>query len=242
MYNQNMDFSRNISRTNSDKVYFGLRNSIITLGFKPGEEINIKTISENLGISRSPVRDALLKLDKEGLVDILPQKGTFVSRIDLSRVHEELFLRECLEEKTLQLFIANHNDSDISLLKQSIQLQKESLQNKDAVSFLTHDDTFHGIFFKGAEKNMCWDIIQSMSGHYRRIRLVTLWDAALVSDVIVQHTSLVDHICSGNVKEAMKICVKHLSKLLKEEHDLLKQYPDYFVVPATRDAFTGNLI
>jgi GntR family transcriptional regulator, rspAB operon transcriptional repressor len=234
------DFTRKTSWTSSDKVYYGLRNSIINLELKPGDEINIKNIAENLGVSRSPVREAVLKLEKEGLADVMPQKGTCVSRIDLLRVHEELFLRKSLEEKALEIFIQKYTDKDISRLKESIKLQKESLKKGDFISFLNHDDAMHGIFFEGADKNICWDIVQSMSGHYRRIRLMTLWNAKLVSNVILQHAELIEHVCNKNVKEALRVCNQHLEKLLTEERDLLESYRDYFTSPEARNLFVGN--
>jgi DNA-binding GntR family transcriptional regulator len=87
------------SHTIGDGVYFTLRKNIVNLNLKPGEPLNVKSISEKLGVSRTPVRDAFIKLEKEGLVDVFPQKGTSVSRIDLRRVDEEKFIRESLEEK-----------------------------------------------------------------------------------------------------------------------------------------------
>jgi len=190
MYNQNSGFKRIVSQTISDKVYDGLRNAIITLDLKPGDEINVKSISENLGVSRSPVRDALLRLEKEGLVDIVPQKGTCVSRIDLSRANEERFLRACLEDEVIRLFIKRHGENDISRLRQSLDLQQDSLEKKDYISFLSQDDLFHETFFQATEKTMCWHIIQSMSGHYRRVRLISLWNAKIISNVISQHAEL----------------------------------------------------
>jgi GntR family transcriptional regulator, rspAB operon transcriptional repressor len=227
----------NAKRTISDRVYEGLRASIMSLKMKPGDEINIKTISENLGVSRSPVRDAMLKLEKEGLVDLMPQKGTFVSRIDLARMHEERFLRESLEEKTIELFIDRHSPSDMARLKEILNLQKESLRIKNFTEFLDQDDEFHRIFYHAADKKMCWEIVQSMSGHYRRVRLLVLRITEVPENNYAQHERIFASIAKGDKDEARTLIQNHLSRLLIEEKELLKEFPDYFKTQETNDFF-----
>lgn len=211
-----------------DSVYYTLRKNIMALNLKPGEALSIKDISDKWNVSRSPVRDALIKLEKEGLVDIIPQKGTIVSKIDLKRVEEERFLRESLEENAIRLFIKSYKESDISILRHCIEMQQQSLKDNDYISFLTYDDNFHHVFFKAIAKDMCWEIIQSMSGHYKRIRLMSLWDYKILSNVVVQHEEILDRICSNNLTGATEILIKHLSKISTEEMELIKKYPDYF--------------
>lgn len=222
----------------ANKVYTGLRNSIIMLKMKPGEEININLITESLGVSRSPVRDALLELEKEGLVDILPQSGTRVSRINLERMYEEKFLRESLEEKTLEVFMTLYTDSDIHKLSLSLAAQKKNLEEKKFPSFLGHDDEFHRIFFEVANKTMCWDLIQRMSGHYRRVRLLNLHNMEIPSGILLQHTCLVDNIREGKPELAMETMKDHLSKIIFEERDLLREYPAYFTRRKNEDPFS----
>lgn len=221
----------------ANKVYTGLRNSIIMLKMKPGEEINIKVITESLGVSRSPVRDALLELEKEGLVDILPQSGTRVSKINLARMHEEKFLRESLEEKTLEVFMKLHTDGDIHKLSASLAAQKRCLEEKKLPSFLAHDDEFHRIFFEAADKTMCWELIQRMSGHYRRVRLLNLRNMEIPTDILLQHTELINHIRASKPEQAMKTMKDHLSKIIFEEKDLLREYPTYFTAGKNIDPF-----
>jgi GntR family transcriptional regulator, rspAB operon transcriptional repressor len=214
--------------TIADRVYEGLREAIMDLTLKPGEEINIKSISENLGVSRSPVRDALMKLEKEGLADLMPQKGTFVSRINLDRMHEEHFLRTCLEEKTLELFMDRRSEKDLCLLDESLEAQKQFLESGDYPKFLESDDSFHRIFFEAAEKPLCWRVMHSMSGHYRRVRLLVLRKNAEPESIWGQHARLVACIRNGDRDGAASIMKSHLSKLNSEEKELLVEFPDYF--------------
>lgn len=228
MYSDGITLSKHSSYNIGDSVYYSLRKNIIALNFKPGEVLSIKDISETLNVSRSPVRDALIKLGKEGLVDIIPQKGTSVSRIDLKRVAEEKFLRESLEENALRLFIKGHTENDLARLRNSIEMQRQSLKTKDYISFLEYDDNFHSIFFQSIDKSMCWEIIQSMSGHYRRMRLMSLWDDQIVSNVVSQHHDIIENICHKNFEVAVEIAKKHFTKITTEELELLEKYPDFF--------------
>jgi DNA-binding GntR family transcriptional regulator len=219
--------------TISDRVYQGLRAAIMRLDLKPGDEINIKTISENLGVSRSPVRDALLKLEKEGLADLMPQKGTFVSRIDLARMREERFLRESLEEKTLELFVDRCTDTDVCRIRDILDAQKRSLDSGSYEDFLDRDDEYHRVFFEGADKRMCWDIIQSMSGHYRRVRLLVLRRDGMSAHNYAEHASIYDLVRARDKAGAVAVLRGHLGRLDIEEGALVAEFPDYFTVKKT---------
>jgi DNA-binding GntR family transcriptional regulator len=222
-----------------DKVYKGLRNSIITLKMKPGEEIRINLIAETLGVSRSPVRDALLELEKEGLVTILPQIGTRVSKIDMERMHEERFLRECLEEKTLEIFMDCHVGSDLRRLSAVLAEQRESLERGDLAGFLDLDDDFHFVFFESAGKKMCWETIRNMSGHYRRVRLLNLREAEAAESVLAQHRELYALIAARDAPGALRLMKEHLTKIIVEEKDLLREFPEYFKADAAGDFFAA---
>lgn len=216
------------SFTIGDVVYYSLLKNIFNLNLKPGEPLNVKSISEQLDVSRTPVRDALIKLAKEGLVDVFPQKGTSVSRIDIHRVEEELFLRQSLEVRAVTLFMKEHESSHIDALTKYISMQKECLTNNDYITCLHYDDAFHHVFFAAINKNLCWDTIQSMSGHYRRVRLMSIWDHDVFSGIIEQHQEMLKNIISGNVSAVQELYLEHSSALITQIDRLLEKYPDYF--------------
>lgn len=214
--------------TMGDSVYYSLQKNIMDLNLKPGESINVKEISEQLEVSRSPVRDALIKLEKEGLVTAIPKKGTVVSKIDLKRVKEERFLRQCLEEKVMLLFAERCSEHDIIELKNRIKMQQESIDKKDISSLFEHDNQFHEIFFRVANKMLCWETIKNMSGHYGRVRFMTLWNAKTVHYVIEQHELFLKFIMDKNIEELKKLTEIHLTQQNKEEIVLIEQYPEFF--------------
>ncbi|WOC31610.1 MULTISPECIES: GntR family transcriptional regulator [Caproicibacterium] len=211
-----------------DRIYADLREAIMLLQLHPGEELNIKSLSEKLGVSRSPVRDAVMRLAKEGLADVLPQKGTRVSRIDPHRVEEERFLRESLEIRLLSLFMQQHTSQDVSDLEQLVETQNRCLRETRMSDFLDYDEAFHSVFFRAADKALCWDLIEQMSGHYRRARLMTLWDAKIVSGAIGEHEEMLRCIRQGQTDRLTEIEENHCRKINIQELDLFQQYPDFF--------------
>lgn len=211
-----------------DNVYYTLLKNIVNLNLKPGEPLNVKNISEHLNVSRTPVRDALIKLAKEGLVDVFPQKGTSVSKIDLRRVQEEQFLRQSLEVRAVTIFMQEHQPSHLNSLSEYIQKQAEALDTKDYLSCLQYDDEFHHVFFDAIDKNMCWETIQSLSGHYRRVRLMSIWDHGVFAGVIQEHKHMLENITAGNIDTVRQLFLEHSSKLVKEVEALSEKYPEYF--------------
>lgn len=211
-----------------DNVYYSLLKNIVNLNLKPGEPLNVKSISDQLNVSRTPVRDALIKLAKEGLVDVFPQKGTSVSKIDMRRVQEEQFLRQSLEVRAVTIFMQDHQQSHVNKLAEFIHKQAQALETQDYLSCLQYDDEFHHVFFDAIDKNMCWDTIQSLSGHYRRVRLMSIWDHGVFAGVIEQHKQMLENITAGNIDTVRQLFLEHSSKLVKEIEALSEKYPEYF--------------
>ena len=132
-------------------VYNQLREQIETLVLKPGTELNLTELSESLGVSRSPLRDALLRLERDSLVDIFPQKGTRVSYLDISDIRQERFMRMNLELGALKSFMdLELNDlakeAYVTRLKSLLLKQKAALISGSYIDFLKADDEMHATF------------------------------------------------------------------------------------------------
>lgn len=224
----NSNISNNRTGNVSNTIYSILYKNIVNLNLVPGTLMSEKEIAEKMNVSRTPVREAFIKLSKEALVSIYPQKGTFVSKIDLSRVQEERFLRESLEFQVLEDFIANHSEENIDSLLKCLEYQKQSLESDDVVKFIEYDDQFHSIFFLATNKARCYGVIKSFSGHYRRIRYLSLSISGVSDENLIQHLDLVGAIRRGALDEARNILKKHLRKLIIEEDNICLKYPEYF--------------
>lgn len=211
------------------EVYPVLRRAIVELYLQPGAIMSIKDICEHFQIGRSPVRDALMKLDQEGLVTLLPQRGTMISQIDLARVEQERFLRLSVEEEVMKLFMACHTPSDIMLFQEGLWQQQALCDQKDpdVRRFLWLDDEFHQVFYAVTDKLFCLQAIQSVGGHYRRMRLLTCSPASM-QEIIRQHSALITALQARDTELMCNIFHYHLRKLDREEKLLMRKYPYLF--------------
>ena len=215
---------------NGSEAYQILRRAILDLYLCPGAILSIKDICDYFGIGRSPVRDALLRLDQEGLVNLLPQRGTMISQINLSRVEQERFLRISVEEEVMKIFMARHTPSDVMFLSESLRNQQKLCdgQEVDIRQFLRLDDEFHNIFYTVADKLFCMQTVQNASGHYRRVRLLTLNRRRNIQETINQHDTLVTAFRARDTALMRNTFHMHLSKLDHENQDLMKAHPNLF--------------
>ncbi|MEG2394103.1 MAG: GntR family transcriptional regulator, partial [Ruthenibacterium sp.] len=216
--------------TGDGDAYSTLRRAIVELYLQPGIILSIKDICEHFEMGRSPVRDALIRLDQEGLVTLLPQRGTMISKIDLSRVEQERFLRLSVEEEVMKLFMACHTPSDIVPLHEALRRQRVLCEQKtpDMREFLTLDDAFHAIFYATTGKLLCLRTVQNASGHYRRLRLLTCGSANGLEEIVEQHGALITSFQTRDTDLMRRLFHVHLSKLDREERTLLKHYRGLF--------------
>lgn len=209
-------------------VYCLLRRNIVELRLKPGAILSIKELCGHFHMSRSPVRDALIRLSQEGLVMLLPQRGTMISRIDFRRVEEERFLRVSVERQIMIRFLRQHTSLDITRLEESIARQNESVAGDDLRGFMDLDDDFHDIFYEAVDKSFCASTIRHVSGHYRRVRLLSCLDPSISREILSQHHEMMAAIRAGDDERVLTLFERHLGKLDEEEPVFLRKYPDLF--------------
>ncbi len=209
-------------------VYETIKKNIVNLNIEPGDRISEKDISDTLNVSRTPVREAFIKLSNEGLLYVLPQRGTYISHIDLDVVEEARFIREGLEIAVIKLATKKFPQEYLEELERNLELQKNYIKEKAFVKFLEIDEEFHKTIFKGCNKERTWNIIQQLNTQYKRIRLLSFIADIQWTKVIEQHQQLIRAIKEGDEEEAQKVLSNHLNKLLVEQHDIKKKYPQYF--------------
>ncbi len=215
-------------RTSSEAIYDELKDDIIFLRLKPGEEISQAEVSEKFDVSRSPVRDALMRLRSEGLVVMRPQRGCWVSRIDLSRVDDECFFRLALEKSVIARYREFMKASDLTRLEYFIALQKEAASAVDPVAFYNADDDMHSIFFEATGLMRIWQLIQRETGNHRRMRILSMGSKDVLEKNIAQHEELIQALRLKDFQLAVTLETEHLSKLKYETDSLIESHPEYF--------------
>jgi DNA-binding GntR family transcriptional regulator len=224
-------------QTVQDSVYTALRRSIMNLNLAPGTAISENEISLRYEVSRTPVREAFIHLSKEGLVQVIPQRETLVSRIDFRRVKQEWFLRENLEAAALGPFINHSTPAHFLELERLIEQQNTAQERKEYSEFVNFDDCFHRTFFEVAGQMLAWQVLDSMGGHYHRVRILSTWLKGIAPDIIIQHKNLLEALKQKNLEGARAALAVHLHKLPAEELLLREKFPDYFVSCTEKDIF-----
>lgn len=210
------------------KLYQILKEDIIQLHLKPGLSISEKGISEKFNISRTPVREAFLLLSQEGLLDIYPQKGTFVSLIDLGEVEEARFLREHIERAVVRLACKQFPEEKFIALEMNLKMQKISIEKSDYTKAFKLDEQFHKTIFEGCNKERTWNTICQVEMDFQRIRMLTLSSNLKVDDVYFQHKTIMEAIKNKKPEDADEIMKNHLNMVNYNLKDVKKRYPQYF--------------
>lgn len=209
-------------------VYEELKRNIMSMKLEPGQTMSTQEIATKLNVSRTPVREAFLRLQSEGLVEMIPQRETMVSKISLKRVEQEKFIRECLEMGVIRKFMDKSGCEVEENMAELIQLQKKCGEEKDFVGFLEADDQFHKVLFDVTGQEMAWETIASRNGHYNRLRILYVQRDTEMQESIEQHHKIATLLESGSREEAARALSSHVRRLDIDEAGLIAQYPDYF--------------
>lgn len=212
----------------SKKLYQILKEEIIELNLEPGLSISEKGISEKFDVSRTPVREAFLLLSQDGLVNIYPQKGTFVSLIDLDVVEEARFLREHVERAVVRLACKSFPKEKIFFLEMNLKVQKMCMEKNDYRNFFQADEEFHKTIFEGCNKKRTWDTICQVEADFQRIRILSLSSNLKIDDVYSQHIVIINAIKDKKPEIADKVMKSHLTMVNYNMNELKEKYPNYF--------------
>lgn len=212
-------------------VYNIIRHAVVNLYLQPGLIVSIQDICEKFGMGRSPVRDALLRLEQDGLVNMLPQRGVRIALINPVRIEEERFLRFSVEKQVMARFMECYTTDDIAKLEEMIAEQKRVVTKEkiDPRKFLQLDDTFHQFFYKAIKMEFCLKIVSGVTGDYQRIRLLSVITGEEDPNIIQQHEEMVAAIAANNAKKVEEIFYVHLGKIDDEISMLQKQYEHLFI-------------
>ncbi|WP_425440548.1 GntR family transcriptional regulator [Planifilum fimeticola] len=209
-------------------IYQTLRDKILRLELKPGIKISEAEISEQLKVSRTPVRESFLKLSQEDLLEIYPQKGTFVSLIDLDLVEEGRFVRENIERAIVRVACDSFSDEHLFQLETNLKMQEICNEKQDYTRLYRLDDEFHKLLFFGCGKIRTWNMLQQMNTHFNRMRHLRLLSSLEWDVIVAQHQEIFRLINDKRKDQAEEAMIKHLRLAVMEIDLLTAQYPEYF--------------
>ena len=196
----------------SKKAYEAIRKSILSGDWKIGEIYNEKAIAADLGISRTPVREALLELASQGLIIFLPRRGLMVNRFTRRDVDEIFELRKAIELAAVVKITEASPPFDLLEIEESLLQQRKTAKAKNYLAFMEADRSFHTYFSKLTNNRRLIAILENLRDmiHLMGTKALSLEGRALA--VIEEHQAIFDAVQKGNVEEARRAMETHLEK------------------------------
>ena len=204
-----------------------LKENIINLELEPGAQISEKELADELGLSRTPVREALLELAKVKMIEIRPQKKSVVAPIDYDLVEESRFLRNLLECAIVEIDCEMATEDDLARLRENVRLQNFYLESNNLSQIMALDNQFHEYLFDIAHKSQIFTLTQDIAIHLDRVRTMAL---SSVKDlkIVQDHESILHAIEAKDAALARSLMVIHLNRYKIDAAAIKEKYPQYF--------------
>lgn len=215
------------SRHAAPQVFERLRVAIITMQLTPGTVLSRAELALQFGLSQTPIRDALIKLGEEGLVDIFPQHATVVRAVDIALARQAHFLRRSIELEIVHTLASTPQPGLIARLNASIEKQKLLAESEDYTEFVEADQAFHRQMYEAAQIPDLWIMVRRHSGHLDRLRALHLPIPGKAHAVLRDHTAIVAAIAAGDPIAAQAALRAHLSGTLSHLDEIRARFPHY---------------
>jgi DNA-binding GntR family transcriptional regulator len=214
-------------RQAAPQVFERLRSLIIALELPPGSTLSRASLATQFGVSSTPIRDALMRLEEEGLVDVFPQHATVVSRIDVHRAQHAHFLRQALELEIVRMLALAAKAALVAELDRLIARQQQFAKAGEFESFMAADNDFHAALYVAADKHDLWTLVRSRSGHIDRLRRLHLPSPGKAQDIVRHHKLIAKAIGAGEPDLAQQHLRAHLSGTLSDLAKIRAHHPEY---------------
>ena len=217
-----------------EEIYRDITNQIVNLKILPGEKIKEEDLAKTYNVSRTPIRSTIARLEKDGLVEVRPKNGTFVTKINLAHLQASIFIRKAVEEKVLLELFEKIDLIQITRLEVILEKQKEIVDLEPSVEksrlFLESDNFFHENIFSFANKEIVWETINKAQPLFSRLRVIAnMRKKVLVSDVYNKHCMMVEAFKNKDKEALIKAYNEHLDDGFIDIEDVQKEHKEYFL-------------
>jgi DNA-binding GntR family transcriptional regulator len=212
-------------------AYATLRDAIVRAELEPGRQLSENELAAWLGVSRTPVREALVRLRDQRLVRIVPQLGTFVSRISLSAVADAQFIREALECAAVRVAVERVTEDDLTTLQENLRAQERARDKDDYEAFYLLDDELHHALCDLSGRTEVWPMSQRAKAHLNRVRRLSLPMPSYLPQMLDEHRAVVDAVAARDADAAEQALRHHLGMVLRELPRIRADHPDFFEEP-----------
>lgn len=204
-----------------------IKENIVRLELAPGSKVSESEIAAGLGLSRTPVREALQELSRERIVEIYPQRGSIIALVDYTLVDEARFMRQCLESGVAVVLAQRAQSMNLSSLRENLELQEYYLRSGNLDKLLELDNQFHQELYRLAGYENCYRMMAGMYLHFDRVRWMAT-QSVNQEPCVEDHRAIYQAIVKGNSREAAEVVREHLMRYRVDETKLRREYPGYF--------------
>lgn len=223
-----------MDRTLNQQTYDRFKKDIMTFALKPGDPVSAAKLAERYNVSRTPAREALVRLHTEGLIDIFPQSKSVISKINVGRARQEWFIRKTLELGMIDAFFDKVTDADIdemqSYCMRLVNSSEGPRTHESSYEYLCSDNAFHAVTYRVAGEALSAEVIANTASHYNRLRLLVDLDNIYKDRTVSDHDELVSLIRKRDRNGYRKALEKHLGHIITDIDNMSKQFPHYFEV------------
>lgn len=205
-----------------------IKENIIDLSLAPGSQISEKDISSQMGLSRTPVREALLELSRVKIIEIVPQKKSTVALVNYALVEEACFMRNVLECAVVELDCELVSPEGLRRLEDNVKLQRFYFEDHNFQMLMELDDQFHAILFSIARKAQIYEMTRNMLVHFDRVRRMAL-DVIKDIKIVEDHGQILEAIGNRDAERAKQLMQMHLSRYKYDAKEIFKDHPEYFL-------------
>ena len=212
-------------------LYAALRDQIVRAELTPGERLSEAELGERLGVSRTPIREALGRLRDDRLVEVRPQIGTFVARISPAAVADAQFIREALECTAVRAAAELADEESMAQMEENLRAQERSSDRADIDSWQLLDDTFHRHLCDLSGHPAVWPVNERAKSHLIRLRRLSLSMPDYLPTMVEAHRAVAEAVERHDPDGAEESLREHLRDVLREVPRIREQHPDYFEEP-----------
>ncbi|HAT6805029.1 TPA: FCD domain-containing protein [Citrobacter freundii] len=206
-----------------------LYSDIVECRIFPGQHLSEKDVAARFGVSRQPVREVFIRLAENGLIRILPQRGSYVTRISLPQVSEVAFIRQSIECALVRKLAEQGMTNELCAgFEENLQQQQTAITNGDISDFLVIDDRFHALLADAASYRLSWYTIAGIKPAMDRVRFLSLQSLSSAAELLVQHEKIYSAICMKDPITAASMMHGHLDDITHTVQQIYQRWPDWF--------------
>ncbi len=223
---ENLELNANAYLPLRDVVFHTLREAILKGDLKPGERLMELQLAAKLGVSRTPIREAIRMLQQEGLAVTVPRRGAEVAGISQKDMEDVLQIREALELLAVRLACQNVTEEQISMLEENMAAFEETIRKKDIKEIAEKDIEFHDIIFEAAGNPRLVMMLNNLRGQIYRYRVEYLKAEESYPCLVQEHRSIVDGLKSRDKEYVMEMTRRHVDNQAKAIKNIIRQTDD----------------